>query len=1038
MCDIPKMVKNSKELPFSAVKNMIDDAKQLGFEEISMTGCEPLLRKDIFKIIKYANEKNIRTSLCTNGTLIIKNVAKKLALAGLSNASISLEGPKEVHDKIRGKGSFDKVIRAIKFLKEERIAINIATVIIKQNYLYITDVVNIAHKMGIKSIRFQPFSNVFLFDKTTKNKFVLDSEEIEKMKKEIEKVFRLCRKYNIEINPYNYLKSIENYFLGKKFKPEKGCSSPSNSCAIDLNGNLYPCWAMTDIIIGNIMQSRFIKLWDSKKYQKIRQLAKNGNCSGCLMSCYDKDYSEEPLVGNIKLGNLCNNNCLVCSILDKKSTENKSLSKIKKELRQIRKKYNELIISGGEPLLREDATDVIKYARQLGFRYIILRTNGRIFSYMNYCKKIIEVGVDCFQVDLFGHTAELHDSITGVPGSFDQTIQGIKNLVGLNQDVQVNVLITKRNYKELGNIVGFLNFLNISKLKFIFPEPSSNNKEIFDNFIPKIHEAVGPITSGKYLAWKFGMELMPNEITFQLNPNFKKSLEKKPQLKFKFEKYKTSKKVSIIIPTCNRKKLLENTLISLFNQDYPKKDYEIIVIDDGSTDNTEKMIKSLKPPCNFRYYYWPRYKEFVPGSPENRAGPARNIGITKAEGDIVIFIDSDVICEPTLINEHLKYQDKSFYLVVIGNRKELPEVSCKLSIEKIRGLNEKTFDDVREIEYGSCSDDLNRFERPWTLFYSNNISVRKKHLIDVGMFDENFVFWGVEDQEIGYKLFKMGLKFEFNRNAVCYHQFHPTECKDLEDQINALKNNGTIFYKKHLDIDVFNNYRFFIGNNTKSIKIAKMCNNSCLICPILDKKSDKNKTLSEIKKELEQIRKKYPGLIISGGEPTLRKDLTDIIKYAKQLDFGYIDLRTNGRMFYYLNYCKGIVEAGINRFQVDLFGHTAELHDSMTGVSGSFDQTIQGIKNLVGLNQDVQVNVLITKSNYKELIKILKLLNKLRVSCVLFKIPDTAYGTKKKIYFNFKDFIPPYNELGKNLSDMMNYYHNNYLHKEMGLNIIRI
>jgi MoaA/NifB/PqqE/SkfB family radical SAM enzyme len=182
----------------------------------------------------------------------------------------------------------------------------------------------------------------------------------------------------------------------------------------------------------------------------------------------------------MKLGNLCNNNCLVCSILDKKLFKNKSLTEIKKELDQFRKQYSELVISGGEPTIREDMIEIIKYAKKLEFYNIILRTNGRMFSYINYCEDVIKMGVDCFQIDLFGHTAELHDSMSRVSGSFDQTVQGIKNLKELNQQVTVNVIITKQNYKQLSKITEFLINLNVDLilLQYINPEGFMNKKNL--------------------------------------------------------------------------------------------------------------------------------------------------------------------------------------------------------------------------------------------------------------------------------------------------------------------------------------------------------------------------------------------------------------------------------------------------------------------------------------------------------------------------------------------------------------------------------
>jgi glycosyltransferase involved in cell wall biosynthesis len=97
-------------------------------------------------------------------------------------------------------------------------------------------------------------------------------------------------------------------------------------------------------------------------------------------------------------------------------------------------------------------------------------------------------------------------------------------------------------------------------------------------------------------------------------------------------------KVSIIIPTYNRQRLLKKTLRSLFNQSFPKDHYEIVIVDDGSTDETEEMVKNLSliSPVKIKYF-----------KQENKGpGSARNKGASNADGDILIFCDSDIIYDP--------------------------------------------------------------------------------------------------------------------------------------------------------------------------------------------------------------------------------------------------------------------------------------------------------------------------------------------------------------------------------------------------------
>jgi len=228
---------------------------------------------------------------------------------------------------------------------------------------------------------------------------------------------------------------------------------------------------------------------------------------------------------------------------------------------------------------------------------------------------------------------------------------------------------------------------------------------------------------------------------------------------------------SIIIPTCNRKELLKLSLHSFNYQDYTKDSFEVIVIDDGSIDGTSDMIKSLKV----------NYKLIFLRNEKNR-GPAyaRNLGLQNANGEIIIFSDSDCIVPSNFVSGHLKHHEmsnnicpsaairwKKVYSSCYEDFNNMQKYEFQNAIinipafkDRLKSLKfnyENNFkilsqDDVPEIDkysyIPSWSDEylggivksygpnLDGFEYPWILFTTGNVSIRKKHLIDVGGFDE--------------------------------------------------------------------------------------------------------------------------------------------------------------------------------------------------------------------------------------------------------------------------------------------------------------
>ena len=209
-----------------------------------------------------------------------------------------------------------------------------------------------------------------------------------------------------------------------------------------------------------------------------------------------------------------------------------------------------------------------------------------------------------------------------------------------------------------------------------------------------------------------------------------------------------SKHVTVVIPTYNRKSMLKETIESLFCQTYPKDLYEIIVVDDGSSDETHEMIKVLSrtAPVKFRYF----------NQIHKRQASARNLGIKNAKGEIVCFIDDDCIADTHWI-EHL----------VAGYASEkVGGVGGMILGNSLKTLSEKYIESSGYLKH----------ENHGYYLATANASYRKEILEKVGGFD--LFFLNAEDVDISLRVLNEGHALIYSSNAICYH-YHPSSIKSL-------------------------------------------------------------------------------------------------------------------------------------------------------------------------------------------------------------------------------------------------------------------
>ena len=160
------------ELDTQASIRLLDQIATLGKPIVILTGGEPLLRPDIFKLASYGADKGLRMVMAPNGTLITKSNAKLMADSGIKRVSISIDGAtKESHDSFRGvNGAFEGALNGIKLIKEAGVEFQINTTITTTNLDQIARIQKLAIKLGAIA------HHIFLLVPTGRGKYIVDQE----------------------------------------------------------------------------------------------------------------------------------------------------------------------------------------------------------------------------------------------------------------------------------------------------------------------------------------------------------------------------------------------------------------------------------------------------------------------------------------------------------------------------------------------------------------------------------------------------------------------------------------------------------------------------------------------------------------------------------------------------------------------------------------------------------------------------------------------------------------------------------------------
>ena len=207
--------------------------------------------------------------------------------------------------------------------------------------------------------------------------------------------------------------------------------------------------------------------------------------------------------------------------------------------------------------------------------------------------------------------------------------------------------------------------------------------------------------------------------------------------------------LSVVIPTYNRAQLLKENLRALFNQSLSRERFEIIVIDDGSGDGTAEMLAEIKGRTT---HHLRTYCQ------ENKlAGSARNLGIQKAQGVIILLMDDDITPNPDLLKQHLEFHQK------------YPETEVGVFGRVMTGSTgiDLCHHDNRNVHCIGTTKDGDRLVYAGNLT-TPNLSLKREFIIQAGLFTDGLPC--LQDKELGFRLKEKGLRLIYCQEAVGIHR----------------------------------------------------------------------------------------------------------------------------------------------------------------------------------------------------------------------------------------------------------------------------
>lgn len=316
-CSVYPTLYKKDELNTEELLELIDEMAKIKIFTVRISGGEPFMRKDLLTIIEYLANNNIRVSINTNAMFITEAITRKLLKYRnrIEDIMVSIDGSNEdVHERLRGKGSFAKMIDGVQKLTQAGLNVSAYTTVVKYNFSDIEKIIMLGKKLKIKHIKFNELLPLGMGLRYY-SELELNHAERHAVIKTLKK---LSEKYEGFISG-TYLQICDMFSInqpGNQTGVLSGCGATLNSLTILADGTVVPCDRMQDFVLGNVRQKSIKDIWNSSPALKLFRERFNKTLND-IRECADCTYKRRcsggcPAVPYFLEGNLLGRDPLSC------------------------------------------------------------------------------------------------------------------------------------------------------------------------------------------------------------------------------------------------------------------------------------------------------------------------------------------------------------------------------------------------------------------------------------------------------------------------------------------------------------------------------------------------------------------------------------------------------------------------------------------------------------------------------------------------------------------------------------------------------